>query len=204
MTQPQILPDSQFGRILTELASRSKRIVEIGGGTGLGSTLCLANGATSSDQEMVTVEADPNNYTVLRNNVSPNVLTLRGVISRAIKPYWHPQNLVQHRETWAAEAELAKSATYVGDHYFIGTTDPIDLLLLDGGEFCSDSDFLHLWQYAKIIALDDTNANKAVKNSYAVQCLIRNDWKILHFNNEDRNGWAVFERPDKLISSNPK
>lgn len=54
----QILPGSLFGDTLTDLASKSKTIVEIGTWRGQGSTLCLANGLNDPSQRMWTVECD--------------------------------------------------------------------------------------------------------------------------------------------------
>lgn len=73
--------------------------------------------------------------------------------------------------------------------------DQIDLLLLDGGEFTSDADFLALGYRAKVIALDDTHPDKSVKNTYANTKLLQAGWNFLRGNAQDRNGWAIWGRP---------
>lgn len=55
MARGQILPESEFGRWLTELASRSANVVEIGGWHGEGSTRCLVEGRPLN---LWTVEQD--------------------------------------------------------------------------------------------------------------------------------------------------
>lgn len=60
MSEPkgQILPDSEFGELLTELAKKCERIVEIGTWHGQGSTLCLFRGLVRMTQLMWTIEQD--------------------------------------------------------------------------------------------------------------------------------------------------
>jgi predicted O-methyltransferase YrrM len=60
MSEPkgQILPDSEFGDLLTSLATQSQTILEIGTWHGKGSTLCLARGLKRPDQHMWTVDRD--------------------------------------------------------------------------------------------------------------------------------------------------
>jgi len=54
----QILPGSLFGETLTELATHSEVIVEIGTWHGEGSTRCMANGLVRPHQVFYTVEQD--------------------------------------------------------------------------------------------------------------------------------------------------
>ncbi|MDA1277250.1 MAG: hypothetical protein O2960_24835, partial [Verrucomicrobia bacterium] len=58
MSEPkgQILPNSEFGDLLTELAKKSETILEIGTWHGQGSTLCLAKGLVRPTQRMWTVD----------------------------------------------------------------------------------------------------------------------------------------------------
>lgn len=68
----------------------------------------------------------------------------------------------------------------------------IDLLLLDGSDDTTDNEFDTLHQRCQIIALDDTERRKNSR-----QLVLLKEWKwtaLAGFPNE-RNGWAVFERP---------
>jgi len=58
MSEPkgQILPNSEFGDLLTEIASKSETILEIGTWHGQGSTLCLSRGLVRPTQRMWTVD----------------------------------------------------------------------------------------------------------------------------------------------------
>lgn len=55
----QILPDSAFGKALTNITKRSETIVEIGTWRGGGSTRCIANGLIRGSQRFITIEQDP-------------------------------------------------------------------------------------------------------------------------------------------------
>jgi len=58
MTKGQILPESRFGKALTEVARQSLVICEIGTWHGQGSTLCLALGLQRLEQRMWSIEQD--------------------------------------------------------------------------------------------------------------------------------------------------
>lgn len=58
MSEPkgQILPGTEFGDLLTKLASQCETILEIGTWHGLGSTQCLSEGLVRPTQRMWTVD----------------------------------------------------------------------------------------------------------------------------------------------------
>lgn len=187
---PQILPDSPLGQRLTALASEANTIVEVGTGCGLGSTLCLWNGLRKpSDSMLFSIEADKATFEKAKNNLSNDwqMALLYGRLHSTIRPYFHPVDSIQDRETY--EAEATNTAPYITE-----LPKAIDLLFLDGGEFTSDGDFLRLWQRSKVIVLDDCNREKAVKNVYAFECLRSAKWPNEIYLN-DRNGWGIFWRP---------
>lgn len=186
--------DSPFGRALTEQARSANLIVEVGTGSGLGSTQCLIAGMERVEQNLLTFEGDQYQHGVAMGNIYPHkksgaVVIGCGVLHRTIRPYFHPVNSIQDREAWEFENRVIQRSAMKD------VCCDIDLLLLDGGEFTSDSDFLTLWAQSKTIALDDCNPLKSVKNCYAFECLMRAGWQQLHVNLEDRNGWAIFKRP---------
>jgi hypothetical protein len=184
--------DSPFGRALTEQALKSCLIVEVGTGSGLGSTQCLLAGMGGFHQSLLTFEGDEVQHGVARNNIHSertHVNVIHGILHQTIRPYFHPINSAQDREAWSFEHSLMLlSPVKEVFHNF-------DLCLLDGGEFSSDGDFLALWDRCKVIALDDCNPLKSVKNCYAFNCLMRAGWERLYVVLEDRNGWAIFKRP---------
>lgn len=195
MMQPQITLDSPFGRALVACAAECETILEIGTGSGLGSTQCLLSNPNAIIR---TVEANPTNAGDASNSLlfdshrpSP-IYVFGGVIHRTVKPFWHPDQRIQTqmREAWAEESEFADQCLLVD----MGKWSH-DMILFDGGEFTSDGDFLTLWRRAgKFIALDDTHPARSVKNTYARMMLERSmEWRK-HATGDDRNGWAIFRK----------
>lgn len=68
----------------------------------------------------------------------------------------------------------------------------IDLLLLDGNDEQTDEEFEVLEPRCRVIALDDTNERKC---KWSRAQLIEMKWTVLADRSDDRNGWAIFERP---------
>ena len=70
--------------------------------------------------------------------------------------------------------------------------DQIDLLILDGGEFSSLSEYQKLKERTTYFILDDTNS---IKNN-EVANIIRNDrnYQILYENISDRNGFLISKK----------
>lgn len=190
-----------MGKVLTELASTSKIIVEIGTGSGLGSTQCLINGMQRGESRslLITIEGVKEQFDLARRNITdPYVLVHYGILHRWIVPYHHPIDMIQHRECYAAELALVNNPDVPVIQ--VPSDQVINLLLLDGGEFTSVGDFLRLWQRCKVIVLDDCNRAKASKNWWAYEVLYdavhARDWVMEHSKPEDRNGWAVFRRKE--------
>lgn len=161
MSEPlgQILPDSAFGRKLTELARQSETIVEVGTWHGEGSTRCLANGLVRPTQRFWTIEQD--------------------------KACWEE----------ARARYLDKRITFINAHVieiFRDLAIPIDLLLLDGHDEQTDDEFDAVHAKCGIIALDDTNERK---NRRQLKLLTDWRWKLVASDSNDRNGWAIFQRP---------
>lgn len=191
----QILPDSPFGRALTDLASKSANILEVGTWKGGGSTTCIASGMKIG-ASFTTVEADEAMYrefvtSFRRTENIGHIFAQWGTFHRSIQPLALNPNCrnIQVIECWDSEFKTLQNAP-------IKIALPYDLILLDGGEFTSLGDFLTLWPFAqRWIALDDTNPAKALKNVYAHEALFKMGWKALHDCPDDRNGWSIFEKP---------
>jgi hypothetical protein len=196
ITTGQIELDSPLGRVLAFLAGSAKTIVEIGTGSGLGSTQCLLAGA-SNDAEIYCIEGSQDQYRIAYQNLHDRRINLiRAILHRTIRPYFHPINLLQHKEMWEHECAIINDpATPVLTPDRLPAL--IDLLVLDGGEYTSDGDFLRLWPRVRFIVIDDCNPAVATKNAFALDCMHKSAWRQLHWEREDRNGWAVFERPLK-------
>lgn len=169
MSEPigQILPGTHFGELLTALAIMSKTIVEIGTWRGGGSTQCFVNGLIHPDQRFYAIEAD------------------HAMLTEAMSRHKDP------RITW-----LLGTVSPMNDAPIVLEQLPaqIDLLLIDGGEGNGTADLDALIRHAdvRIVALDDTMTDKNRKNRLL---LIASGWKTLADEPNDRNGWAMFEKP---------
>jgi hypothetical protein len=204
MIPGQITLESPFGKVLTDLAKGATSVMEIGTWNGGGSTSCLIRGMKEG-AKLLTLESDPKMFETAQANLLPwidayKVTARNAVASRQIVPYFHPDGgCRQVREAWENENRLIQECQLIqNDNYewarFLSISGKIDLLLLDGGEFTTMGDFLTLWQYADVIALDDTNMGRSVKNVWAREALIKAGWTVLHDHIDDRNGWFVARR----------
>lgn len=199
LTTGQIEPSSPFGQALTKYAKQSESILEVGFGSGLGSTRCLMDGMVRASQSLTATEGHRTQFEIGSVNIQKAIPTcmghvhcLYGVFHRMVRPYWHPIGTPQHKEEYEACKSVARTAPCFVDPMFGELV--WDLVVLDGGEYSSDPDFLMLWERTKIMALDDTCENVATKNVYGRNCLIKAGWKVLHDHPEDRNGWFIAER----------
>lgn len=81
----QIDWESEFGEALTEHATLSQNIVEIGAWHGEGSTVCLAKGMTRPEQRMWCLEQDPTRWLeASRFHTDPRIKFLNEVASEAV------------------------------------------------------------------------------------------------------------------------
>jgi predicted O-methyltransferase YrrM len=201
----QVTADSPLGESISTIIRDSngeiRTIFEVGTGSGLGTTKVIAD-AMGRSAELTTLEGDADQYKVALNNIiklahRTLINPYLGLLHRGIKPYWHPVDSVQHREMYAAELRLIGARGPVIDLDDFDRTG-IDMVVLDGGEWTSDGDFLILQPRVKIggyIVLDDCNQEKAVKNAYAYEMLRRSSqWCHYEINLQDRNGWAIFRK----------
>jgi hypothetical protein len=195
ITTGQITIDSPLGKFLNEQAKSAHTILEVGTGSGLGSTQCLAEGM-EKNAVLYTIEGDRDQFIVAEENLNPlvekgrRIVLYYGILHRMILPYSHPHDSPVIREMYNAETRMVISAPVVDP--IINT---IDLLFLDGGEWTSIGDFLLLWSKATVIVIDDCNPEKAVKNVAALHFMHQNPaFRPIRMELGDRNGWAAFAR----------
>lgn len=198
----EITLGSSFGQALSNVAALSHTIIEIGSGSGLGSTACLAHGL-SLHACLYAVEAAPeratacsDNYAddqrihVLQGVVSSNALMTRGqVLDHALY-----STIEDHYIQWyTKEADDYTSAVNVADKL----PARCDMLLLDGGEFSTWGDWLVLRDMQPTwIALDDVNV---IKTNAIASHLVAQGWKRV-FHTDERNGSSIFQKPTESLA----
>lgn len=214
MTKPyekgQILPDTNFGRVLTRLAMNSNTIVEIGCWRGGGSTKCLANGLVRPEQRMWSIDQSPQMVAEAREvNPDQRITFLCGTVLKpeecditglGVAGQTRDKMIpTEEPRLSLAMSELrhCEQTPYIGDQL----PEKIDLMLFDGGEFTSRFEFLKLFKRCKVIALDDIRKDVSWKNHQNHQGLITPlnpmGWNLMFHRPFERHGWSVFYRVEK-------
>jgi hypothetical protein len=213
MSEPigQILPESNFGRVLTRLAKNSNTIVELGCWRGGGSTKCLADGLVRPEQRMWSIDTSPQMIAEARDrNPDDRITFLCGTVLKPNECDMHSHGLYanhplsksmlpeDHRLSEAmAEMRACSQAPFIGDQL----PEEIDLCLFDGGEYSTRFEFLKLYKRCRVIALDDIRKDVAFKNYRNHQSMMTPltplGWNLLFHRPYERNGWSVFVRVQK-------
>lgn len=189
--QGQILSTSRLGRWIEFVASEPgvESIVEIGTWKGLGSTLLVANAIRESGDSTVfySLEANKVFHEVAQRNLhrQKKVQLIWGTI---VSPEdLDRTNLEEHEVPWLLEDEkcLVEAPNVL---HLIPIR--IDLLILDGGEFSTWSEFLALEaRLARFLVLDDTR----VRKSRRVEAYLGSSSRWVQISKgTDRNGWSVW------------
>lgn len=196
----QINLDSSLGRLLANLAKTHNSIVEIGTWNGQGSTQCiLSTLLTRPDQSwhFTSLECNEtmfqqamqfwhNKITVEQQQqvefLLGTILNLQDLPSLDILE--KQQGFVQE---WY-EQDIAWLKQTVNHLDKLPAT--VDLLILDGGEYTTYSEWQLLKSRVTTVVLDDT---KTCKCRDIYQELHQDqDWLVVADHPNDRNGWAVF------------
>lgn len=204
--QGQVGIETSLGRYLYNLSMRDdlKNIVDIGTWNGLGTTKCIIDGIFNSnkkDYNLVSIEVNKEKHFEAKNNLSKyidnNVKLMYGRItekdelvnlndyddsffysySRNIQEQWYKQTLIEHTETPNIYNKLLEITSF------------IDLLVLDGGEYCTYGEFRKLKQISKFVVLDDTNTIKNFRSAEE----IRNskNYEVIEDNRTERHGFLI-------------
>lgn len=193
----QINRGSRFGEIIYNYASNPqyRKFLEIGTWNGQGSTRCFIDALLNrkDDYLFVSIEAAENFYQQAyefnKNVLSDKIKILHGRIVEE-EELIH-RNISDHRKEWLADDinnyNKCNNIWNIIDDYY-------DVVLLDGGEFSTFSEFTKLKDKTKIFLLDDV---REIKNTDVVAYLIASpDWEEVLSANE-RNGFSVFKRVDQ-------
>lgn len=201
----QINTETEFGKALVNIAMdpENKHFLDIGTWNGNGSTYCLVLGINmrgfSDNVKLVSVE------------------TNKFMLEEATKNYRDQKDDTKFLELkWGRIAESMMSLEEIRAHpkfndvnthfnlYYetdlkdfmaaplIKPIENLDVVVIDGGEFCGMADWLAVEKYKpRIVALDDTNVMKTCD----VMTLLKNskEYEVLQEGSE-RNGYCIFRR----------
>ena len=190
----QINRSSDFGEIIYNYARdvKYKKFLEIGTWNGQGSTKCFIDGLLerNDNYSFMSIESSRNFYETACYFNSPwlseKIKILHGRIIE-VDELIH-RDISDYRKPWLEEDISNYNSC---PNIWNEVRDRYDVVLLDGGEFSTFSEFMKLKDRTTILLLDDT---KEIKNSDVVIYLNNsNDWKNL-VSSTERNGYAVYER----------
>ena len=203
----QVTRDSPFGRALMKQVSRPEinKVLDVGTWNGAGTTLCLVTGACMKDDtskvSIVSVEANAEMHKTACKTWERKPPFLHLLCGTLTKEILTPTEIEAH-------ALFSKVKAHYDLHYMSDCNSiikapeidfqnaSVDMVVLDGGEFCGQADFrCCLKLLPKIVALDDINV---IKNRDNYNLLLKNkgEWVLID-SGEDRNGWAIFRRNQK-------
>jgi hypothetical protein len=190
----QINSRNEIGKWITLLASlaETKMVVEIGAWNGRGSSRMIMNGLRSKPGDVTQViglESNPVLYRKAKKFLSkfPNYSLLWGSI---VLPDELDRDDLNAEEVKWLEGDIRDldAAPYILDKL----PDSIDLLILDGGEFSTYSEYCILHERVKHwIILDDIHTRKCRK--IMSELSNQTNWAIV-FQSHERHGTAVLKR----------
>lgn len=190
-----------FGRALALYSDGLEVGLEIGGGTGDGSTQCIKT------KTLVSLEIHPErigrhkmNLDSRGGGIAINALSSNPklwmseneVVSfyNSIKTNLNSYKIEEVLEWLKADLEVSKN--YKHGSFYLGYE--VDFLLLDGGAFSGRADFLEWFPRVKeggVIALDDINDIKNHGNHLWLQ---EANHQLLWFEPKWRNGCAIYKK----------
>lgn len=194
-TYGQIHPKSELGRWIHLISSFDEvtTIVEIGCWNGKGSSRRIIDGAklssTFSDKRIIGLEADFRMYKKASSNLRkyPSFTVLWGSIVGIDE--LDVESLTPQEVDWYKnDMEAIKICPNVLNRM----PATIDLLILDGGEFSTYSEFKRLYPLiGGWVVLDDTLVRKNRK--VLLKLLQDNNFSLVR-NSSARNGFAIFQK----------
>jgi len=184
-----------------------KNILEIGTWNGYGSTMCIIRSLIDNAKNcnFISVEANHSQFMLASSNLKNyqeyvkllygRITSLKDLVSledydssfflqysKAIQEQWYQVDVEQHH-----------NSPYIYDEIISMTNNNIDLLILDGGEYCTYGEFSKLKNISNFIILDDTNTIKNYKAAEEIRSC-KNIFKIIEDNQYDRNGYMICQR----------
>ena len=222
MRHPEIHYGTKFGKYMVQLITSNKsiqRVIEIGSGSGNGSTQCLAAAlAVNQTENTKLICMEPTEYFEdLKKNTEQFSFvecydkTSISYESFSLKNYDDYVNYcIQHREVLnslkgreleSIQEELENRINWYNQDmvHFKGYTSGVledlteeyDLCLMDGSEFSGYDEFLLVKDRVSIILLDDDNEYKHHRTKLHLRD--DDDWICVAEDNE-RNGWSSWIR----------
>lgn len=205
-SQGQINLNTKLGNYIYNIIKdyNIKNILDIGTWNGYGSTMCCLQSIIDNNKHcnFISMEANYEQFLLAKSNLKDYTKYIKliygritdlydlvlledydesffSLYSKDIQKQWYQKDVDQHTYT-----------PYVYDKIITMLNNHIDLLILDGGEYCTYGEFNKLKNIVNFIVLDDINT---IKN-YKTAEIIRNSpdkYMILEDNISDRQGFMI-------------
>jgi hypothetical protein len=205
-TTGQVNRGSKLGEIIYNLCLQDdvKNIVEIGTWNGMGSTKCIYDAISEKKGEYLVYSLECNeefhNIALINYENLPKLNNFNMILGTIISPEENKDPMSSYDDNFFNESSREiQNSWYLQDfenckkvpNVLSIIPKSIDLLILDGGEFSSFSEYQKLKDRVKYLVLDDTNV---IKN-YEVSNIIRSDknYEVL-FDSNDRNGFLMAKK----------
>lgn len=201
----QINMSSPFGQLIYELCQNAqiRNVVEVGTWNGQGSTVCIMNGLSRKNSQLYSIESNPVRYREAldfwsRYDTGEKLHLIHGKLHRNPVPHYATLGLAEGDELfihhYLPETRMIEDVTIPVVPLDDSIRD-VDCILLDGGEYTTDGDFVALMKFdPKVIILDDTAIYKCRRIRAAL--LEDSRYVALYDNLSDRNGAAIFVAAD--------
>jgi hypothetical protein len=213
-TAGQINRGSSLGEIIYNLCLQDdiRNIVEIGTWNGMGSTKCIYDAISEKKGEYLvySLECNQEFYNICLENYKnlPKLNNFNLILGTIISPEENLDPSFNYDDGFFEQcSRQIQSVWYKEDienckkvpNFLNSLPDKIDMIILDGGEFSSFSEYEKIKDRSIYFILDDTNS---IKN-YEIARLMRNsdEYQILFDSNEEniseenkRNGYLVSKK----------
>jgi hypothetical protein len=200
----QLNLETEIGRFLYQLMRRDTNIdcvLDVGTWNGLGATLTTVLGCLSREVYkpciIYSLDAYPEMHEIAKQNwnsrpggdwitfmygkISTKMMSKEQIESHPLFP-----NVKNHYDYY-----YEKDVKYFDQAPLLGLQGKFDLIILDGGEFCGDSDFDAIISFQpRYILLDDINV---LKNINSVRRAIENGYELI-FKSDEKSGSAVLRK----------
>lgn len=202
----QINRGSELGEAIFEISrnEKYKNFLEIGTWNGQGSTKCFIDGLklrSDNDWSFKSIESNLNFFKMAVDFHKSDLEfykgfdIIHGIISGEddISETKFDLQSLKDQSLFKSQYEVfLKNDLDDYEHCLnLHLNEKFDVILLDGGEFTTYSEFLKLKDFCGMFILDDSNM---LKNLKVVNCLLSDsEWDIISQSN-DRNGFCIFER----------
>ena len=192
MRTPEITMNTLVGRYIYSTIANNKnikRVIEIGSGSGNGSTVCIVNGLNvhlTKDTKFVCMEPVESHYDDYRSHCLDNkdkYKSLRGLDNKQLiselegRQVWYEEDCEHFKK-----CEKGVLESLDGDY---------DLCLIDGSEFSGYDEFKLIEDRVNMIFLDDIFEYKCQK--IVDELHVNDDWVLINIIPE-RNGFVAFSR----------